>query len=157
LPAANAAANVILRCGPSFSSRPSSSAGDPTRKLPAGSTTICGQCVHSAKLSPDLSRRSSLALNGAAARAEGKAPTAGVALGAAAAGLLGGEGLGPPDVAGAAAGGATAATLAPLRSCSRVRAMPPKTVSPYRARNASSAAGSVLSRAVAQACAASYV
>src|SRR5215510_14562679 len=71
LPTANGLTMVTLRCGPSEASCPSSLAGDPIRKVPAGTTTISGHWWHSVKLSFGLSPRSSAAVKGLGARAAG--------------------------------------------------------------------------------------
>src|SRR5580693_163713 len=50
-PTANCCANVTQCCGPSWLPCPSSFAGEPIVKRPAGTTIISGQFVHSLKTS----------------------------------------------------------------------------------------------------------
>src|SRR5262249_53484020 len=86
------------------------------QEIPAGITTISGQCVHSVKPSLGLSACSSAALSGVAGRAVEKSPTAGLTAGGAGARPVGGF---------AATGGATTATSVFFSCCSRSRAIGP--------------------------------
>jgi hypothetical protein len=68
LPAANGFTIVTECCGPSFSCRLASLAGDPIMNEPAGTTTISGHFSHSLNMSFGLSAHCSLADSGCAER-----------------------------------------------------------------------------------------
>src|SRR5262249_38728827 len=63
LPTAKGCAIVTRCCGPSLALRPTSFAGDPIMKVPAGTTTISGQLAHSLNLRPGCSACSACVVN----------------------------------------------------------------------------------------------
>ena len=74
-PTANGLANVTMCCGRSSAVLPTSLSGDPMTNLPAGTTTISGQVLHSLKWSIGRRASSSMCDKGVGRRTLGKLPS----------------------------------------------------------------------------------